>query len=303
VQSSLSLNARFILKRLENASARRQERAFYRLQIAPLLAAIFFAGALCLPEYLHYEPTHQSEPVGCVSLLVAAAVTLWFGSALFRGLRLTLRTLLFLRACCRSGHIVRGSVGTPPVVALAEQNPPVALVGFLHPCILISAGLLDTGGLNGDALEVALDHERSHAAHRDNWKLLVLSFLPCLALPLSGSNRWKRHWQSAADWAADDDAVRGDPARSILLAEALVRTARSVTKSHGAVICAALTSAEAGFAARIDRLLRPAQDGGSTRASLPLGMAALLLLGLGVVGIASPWVYALSEHILHLGGF
>lgn len=300
VQFAFSLSARFLLRRLETASARTREGALYRLQVAPLLVALFVTGALCLPEYLRYEPTHETEPVGWLSILLAAAVVLWFGSAVLCGVRLTIRTLRFACACRLSGHIV-GQADGPPIVALARQNPPVALIGFVHPCILISADLLETGGLQNEALRVALDHERSHAVHRDNWKLLVLSFLPRQVLQ-SGSSLWYEHWQQAADWAADDDAVQGDPARSFLLAEALVRTARSVRRSHPAVICTALTSAEAGLTVRIDRLVHPRPAVGATRTRFSLGITMLVLLGFTAAVLASPWIYTLSEHILHLGG-
>lgn len=303
LQLVLALNARSILSRLEGYAARRRERILYLIQIAPLLAALFVAGALCLPEYLRYEPTRATEPVGWVSLLLAGAVGLWFGSALVRGARITLRTLRFIQACRRSGHMVQQLSRDTPVVALAEPHLPVGLAGFFHPVILISAALLDDDALNSGSLAVALDHERSHALHRDNWKLLSLSFLPRLPDLLRCSDPWRQQWQRSADWAADDDAVRGDPARSLLLAEALVRTARLVRNSGPSVLCAALTSAEAGLALRVDRLLRPCQDSGAAGSSLPLRLGALVLLALGATVVASPWIYGLLEQLLHLGGF
>lgn len=302
VQFILSLNARLILRRLQPVSARRRERAFYWLQIAPLVLAAFVGLACCLPEYLLFEPTHEIEPVGRLSVILGAAAGLWFGSAVLRGLRITCRTLRFSRFCRRSGKILRHPGGGPPIVALTGQNPPVALVGFVRPCILIAADFLETGVLNNDALQIAFDHERSHASHRDNWKLLFLNFLPRF-YRWSGSRFWYEHWQRAADWAADDDAVRGDRARSLLLAEALVRTARSVTGAGSNVLCTALTSAEEGLALRIDRLLHPRPETRSGRNAAPLGMAAGLLVVLSIAGIASPWLYRLSEHILHLSGF
>jgi hypothetical protein len=299
----LAVGDRSILNRLEAVSARRRERILYLLQMAPLLAAIFVAGALCLPEYLRYEPTGAIEPVGWFSLLLAASVGLWFGFALLRGARVTLRTLRFIRTCRRSGRVLQHLTSDTPVLVLTEPNPPVGLAGFLHPVILISAALLEDDGLRSRALAVALEHERSHAHHRDNWKLLSLSFLPRLQGLFSLSDRLHLQWQKSADWAADDDAVRGDPARSLLLAEALVRTARLVRTPGPSVLCAALTSAEAGLALRVDRLLRPRPDFRSAETSLPLRLGALVVLALGAALVASPWMYSLLEQLLHLGGF
>ncbi|HEX4004799.1 MAG TPA: hypothetical protein VHX60_01365 [Acidobacteriaceae bacterium] len=303
LQIILALNARSLLRRLEAAGARRRERILYLLQVAPLLLGLFVAGALCLPEYLLFEPTHETEPVGWICLLLTAAVVLWFGSALLRGLRIALRTLRFTSACRRSGRIVPHASSSLPVRALVDPNPPVCLIGFLHPLVVVSADLLEAGGLNPGALDVALDHERAHAQHRDNWKLLSLCLLPRLHRRFGPSDCWQQHWQKAADWAADDDAVRGDPARSFLLAETLVRAARSVRGSSSSIICTALTSAETGLSARIDRLLRPPQVSRPVGASLSFGLGAAAFLALGAAGIAFPWIYSLSEHILHLGGF
>ncbi len=303
LQLVLGLSARSILRHLEGYAARRRERILYLLQIAPLLMALFVAGALCLPEYLRYEPTRTMEPVGWLSLLLAGAVGLWFGSALVRGARIAVRTLRFIRTSRCTGRMVQQLSSDTPVVALAEPHLPVGLAGFFHPVILISAALLEDGGLNAGSLAVALDHERSHALHRDNWKLLSLSFLPRLPGLLRRSDPWRQQWQRSADWAADDDAVRGDPTRSLLLAEALVRTARLVRKSGPTVLCAALTSAEAGLALRVDRLLHPRQDSGSAGSSLPFRLGALVLLALGAAVVASPWIYSLLEQLLHLGGF
>lgn len=303
LQMLLSLNARILLRRLEASGARRRERILYLVQVAPLLLGCFVAGALCLPEYLRWEPAHETEPVSWVCLLLTAGVALWFGSAILRGLRAALRTLRFARACRRSGRIVEPAGSGIPVRALVDPNPPVCLIGFLHPLVVISTDLLEAGGLHPGALDVALDHERAHALHRDNWKLLSLCFLPRLPRRFGRSDFWQQHWQKAADWAADDDAARGDPARSFLLAEALVRTARAVRGSSGSVLCTALTSAEAGLATRIDRLLRPPQASRSGGASLSFGLGAAVFLAVGASAIVFPWIYSLSERILHLGGF
>ncbi|HEX4038135.1 MAG TPA: hypothetical protein VHX37_08755 [Acidobacteriaceae bacterium] len=306
LQILLALNARALLRRLDAAAARRRERILCLAQIAPWFVALLIAGALCLPEYLRYEPNRESEPVGWLCLLLAAAVGLWFGSALLRGLRITFRTLRFARACRRSGRIVQDTSRSTPILALEHAGHPIGLLGFFRPFVLISAEWLEAGDLKAGALEVAIDHERSHAAHGDNWKLLALSFLPRLHRRFPGGDRLRQQWQMAVDWAADDDASRGDSSRSILLAEALVcaaRAAGSRAASRAPVICSALTSAEAGLAVRVDRLLHPRLAATSAGAPLPLGLAVLALLAALAAALASPAVYSLSEHLLHLGGY
>lgn len=300
LQLILTRCAPFILRRLESLPARRRERALYRIQIAPALAALFIAATVCIPAYLRFEPTRAAENIGGVCLLLALAVALWIGVSLGRGLRTGLRTLRFTRACRRTGQALPLG-GSTPVVALARTPFPVALLGCLRPLILISADLLASNRLHPDALDVALAHERSHARHRDNWKLLSLAFLPHLHRLLG--DPWGPAWRTAADWAADDDAVHGDPSRSLLLAEALVHTARvAVTTRASArpVIHTALTSADAGLAARVDRLLHPSPVLPLRVSLLPSLAAALVLAALAAIA-TSPWIYPLSESLLHLG--
>jgi hypothetical protein len=297
LQAALSCCAGFLLRQLHAAASRRRERILFLIQIAPTLLAIFVAGALCFPEYLRHEPARATEPVGWIPLLIAASVCLWFGAALIRGLRTTLRSLRFAGACRDSGRLIPPIQG-PPLLAAPQPVPPLALVGFFRPFIVISEKLLDSGRLDPEALQVALDHERAHHHHFDNWKMLFLCFLPRLP-----GDPWLREWRSAADWAADEDASRGDLARSLLLAEAVVRTAGLVRHSAPDVICAALTSADTALAVRVDRLLHPPSASRSAERSLVPTLAGLVLLTILSAAIASPWIYGASEYILHLGGF
>lgn len=300
-QLILALSARRILGRLDCLKPRRRERALYMLQIGPLVLAAFTAGALCLPAYLHGETNLESERVSILCLVVAAVVALWFGFSVMRGLRMALHTLRFSRACRRSGRMLSRCTEIP-VFAVPNPGVPLGLVGFLHPLILVSSELVGTNSaLAPGALDLALAHEHSHAAHRDNWKLLALSFLPRLDRLIPGGNPWKEPWQMAADCAADDDAVRGDPARSLLLAEALVTAARAVRISRTPYICSALTSAEAGLAARVDRLIHPRADARPSDPSPLFMLAGLAVFAVAAAFTLSPWIYALSESLLHLG--
>ena len=299
-QLILALSARFILRRIDGASARRREQILYLVQIGPALAAAFVGVVLCLPAYLHSEPSRKIESVSLICLLMTAGVGLWCAFAMLRGLRTVLRTLRFTRACRRLGQALAEDGGLT-VRSVPGANLPVALIGFLHPFIIVSvefAGLADR--LDPDALALALAHERAHAANRDNWKLLCVAFLPRVDRLLPGGRRWPELWRTAADYAADDDAVQGDPARSMLLAEVLVLAARCAHGPRPATLCTALTHAEAGLAARIDRLTRPQCDASPSGASILHCLAALVLLA-GAAFTFSPRIYVLSEWLLHLG--
>lgn len=297
VQLVLAWMSPLLLHKLDDAGSRLRERLLYLAQIAPTLVAVFIAWILCLPEYLWHEPTQEAETIGWLTLVLVAAVCIWFGAALCRGLRMTICTVRFARACRNSGRVM-DHPGATRILALAEPVPPVCLVGFVRPFILISEKLLEPGGLNPGALQAAIEHERAHISQFDNWKMLSISFLPRLL-----GDPWRRSWQLAADCAADEDAACGDAVRSLLLAEALVRTARLVKPSRSSAICAALTRGEAGLAVRVQRLLDPPTDSRSSRNSLLFGLAGVILFAAAAAVAISPWVYSACEMVLHLGGF
>jgi beta-lactamase regulating signal transducer with metallopeptidase domain len=298
-QIVLALAARRILSRLDALSARRRERWLYLLQIGPALFAVAFAGAICLPAYIHSETNLKSESVSAVSVIVAGIFAAWFLLALLSGLRITVRTLRFSRGCRRSGEPLTSTSGIP-VLAISDPAAPVRLVGFLRPLIVVSSSFSDAPS---GAFEAALAHERSHARQHDNLKLLTLSFLPRLDRFLPGGNPWMKPWHQAADWAADDDAVHDDAGQALLLAEALVRAARAANAvSPRRYVCTALTSADAGLAARIDRLIHPRPCAGPTGSSMILSLTAAALLAGTAIWAMSPWIYTISEGLLHLGG-
>jgi len=297
-QIVLALAARGILRRLDTITARWRERILYLLQIGPALFAAFVAAALCLPAYLRGETNLESESVSALCLLLAVVMIVWFAFSLVAGLRITLRTVRMARACRRSGRLITHHGGIP-VLAVPDSGPPVRLIGFFRPLILVSSRPAFAPG----TFDLALAHERSHATHRDNWKLLTLSFLPRFDRLLPGGDPWSRLWQQAADWAADDDAVQSDRARSLLLAEALVTAARAANsiQASRAYVCTALTADDAGLAARIDRLIHPRPGAQPSSSSVILALAAIVVFAATAACALSPWIYTLSERLLHLG--
>lgn len=299
LQFVLAAGARPILRLLRPLSVRQRECALYLLQIGPLLAAILFAGALCVPQYLRYEPNDPSETVSLLCLLSASAACLWFALSILSGLRLTLRTLRFSRACARAGTVSAYGRSPIPVLTLPGSASIFALVGFIHPVIFVSRSFTEGGALAPAALDIALDHERAHAARLDNWKRLSLSFVPRLPFGAIG-DLWMRHWQEAVEWAADDEAVAGDPARSLLLAETLLAVARSAPGTRPPVICTAFYCANAGLGPRIERLVHDGGEFRGTPRSLLLFLSAMAIAAVAAAAAVSPWIYGLSEHVLHL---
>jgi beta-lactamase regulating signal transducer with metallopeptidase domain len=151
-------------------------------------------------------------------------------------------------------------------------------------------------------MDVALDHEYSHATQFDNLKLLLLQFLPRIHFRLRDGRTWMRVWQNSAEWAADDDAVRGDKRRVFLLAEMLVAIARPANRAVPQVLCAQLACGETELEHRIERLLdAPAGLPRSQRSSVWIVAVGIAFGAAGMAARLTPWLHGLSERLLHLG--
>jgi len=305
--------AKPIFRLLDPLSARSRERSLYLLQFMPFLLAASLTLFVCVPGYVRNETNLASEAVGWPCLLLAGGVFAWFAFTALRGLRIVVRTAIFSHACKVAGVGTLSSPIRTPIVPLPGAEPGVALVGLLHPRIFISANLLTDGRLSPPALDLVFEHESSHAIQGDNWKLLSLYCLPRLNLSLARGATWLQHWQTAAEWAADDDAVRGDCGRALLLAQTLVTFARGAAGTRAsAMVSTGLVSGNKELEHRVNRLLElghaPTRSAGhaltpldTARLTAALTLTATVLAGAAAIAALTPWLHNLSEHLLHLG--
>ena len=79
LELTLWISAPLILRLLTSLPTRRSERLLYGLQLTPLLTALLITGSLCVPQYLRNETNLEAERVGWLCLLLASAVSFWFG--------------------------------------------------------------------------------------------------------------------------------------------------------------------------------------------------------------------------------
>ena len=209
----------------------------------------------------------------------------------------------FARACKRAGHLHRETTRQTPILVLTESSYPVALVGLLSPFILVTQDLMNGRTLSPEALELVLNHERSHAAHFDNGRLFSLYLLPRLNLRLRNGDTWMQLWQRTAEWAADEEAVGNDSDRALLLAETLVAVVRSSRTSPTGLIQAAFSCDEKDLIARVDRLIhrQPARLS-SHGLFLALSVVAFGISAM-LMGLSNwvPSMHSFSEYLLHLG--
>jgi hypothetical protein len=312
VELLLWIAAPSLLRQLQSLPIRSRERTIFLLQVSPFPLSLLTAVLFCVPQYLRTESNFASEEVGWAFLLLTFATTTWFGLSALRGLQAVLRTMHFARACRRAGQLHHAAGRTTPVLTLNENTQPVALVGLLNPFILVSSSLLENRTLTPEALELVLSHERSHAAHFDNWKLFTLYLLPRLNLRLRQGDTWMQLWQRTAEWAADEEAIGNDSERALLLAEALVavvRSAHSYSTLPNTLIQAAFSCEEKDLITRVDRLIdqqpaqRPSRSPAQQRSVLLTLSMTVLGLSAMLLGLAysMPALHRFSESLLHLG--
>src|SRR5205823_6230938 len=135
--------------------------------------------------------------------------------------------------------------------------------GLFRPVAIVSRDVV--AALSEEQMEAAILHEKSHAKSHDNLKRLAILLAPAV-FPLA---RIEAAWRKFAEWAADDLAVAGDRARSVALAEALVRVARIGRPQQMALATSLLGD---NFSARVERLVN-----GSVPAEAPRWKLALFV--------------------------
>jgi hypothetical protein len=280
---------------------RQRERVLYGVQLTPLAFAVLFSAFLCR-QYLATETNFASEAVGWPCVALSAAVLCWWCSAALAGIRIALRTLQFTRACRRSTGGGTTLLGGTEIVVATDATPRIALVGFVRPFVLMSQSLLEERGFPRLALEVVMDHERSHALQLDNWKLLSLYCLPRLRIRVAGGRTWMQHWQLSAEWAADEDAVSGSEDRALVLAETLVALARCASTRTAPLACTHLDCTDMELALRVARLIE-----GTTREATrqisrwTIAFGLLLVAAVAFVAHLAALAGDIPEHLLHLG--
>ena len=295
-----------VVRLLQGLPLRHRERSLYVVQLLPFLFALLFTTSISATQYLLHETNFASEKVGTLCLGIALTVYCLWAIRIVLGGSVIFHTTRFSRACRRSADrlddISRRPSTQLPVLTATGSGPRVALVGLIHPFILISRSLMDQGGLDAQALDIVFEHERSHAVQLDNWKLLSLCFLPRLNLKVSQGKTWMQLWQNNSEWAADEDAIRGNSARSLLLAETLVSLARSHPAQERRLAYNCLVNAETELAQRVERLIHRTSEQPEPRSFkryLMLGCATVVAV-IVLLSLTSA-LGEVPEHLLHLG--
>jgi hypothetical protein len=266
----------------------------FALRLAPASLSILIVLSVCVPSYLHFERNGASEEIGLLSLAFACLGFLLCVVAIARGAHALLKSQLLANKLGAVEHS-----GAWYLNSEVDEFPSMGLVGLFKSRVVISPHVLKT--LTPEQFQAALDHEHAHCSSRDNLKRLLILLSPDLFPFVRTFRALENLWETTAELSADDLATRGQPDRSIALAEALIKLARQQTNEVAHPLVSGLFAAPAGLTIRVERLL---QSGPATQTCL--SSRALIFPALSVLLItyllASPHifqgVYSLLESLL-----
>jgi Zn-dependent protease with chaperone function len=246
--------SRMVLRIAETMPARSAARFLFAMRMLPFALGSGAMLGLCVPSYLWLEPQAASERIGFACMAFAILGGLSCAGSAARVVRALVATIRCNRAWRRAGSETQMPGESSMAVILQKDAPVLALVGVFHPRLVVSQSVVHA--LSTEQLELALQHEQAHRVSRDNLKRLFLLLAPTLIPFLRGFSYLEGNWARFSEWAADDDAVRGDSYRALCLAAALLRLARMGAGKPLTCVHTALLPADQDLAARVDRLLR-----------------------------------------------
>ena len=271
--------APLLVQMIHDVTPRLAARILLILRFTPAVSGLFVVAALCIPSYISFEPGGTGEEIGFVCLAVAfLGLAVWL-VAVASGTRQLLRSRRRIR-----------EFGT-------LASPVVAIVGIVRTRLLVSPAVVDA--LDREQLDAALRHERAHGAAHDNLKRLLFAFTPGLLPGWNGFEAVERQWARFSEWAADDEAVKGDVERAVALASALVCVARLGTVS---LPLASSMLDNCDLAERVDRLLAPKPVLRHEMGAEVVEMMAVLAVALAAGIVLRPGTletaHRLLEHLL-----
>jgi beta-lactamase regulating signal transducer with metallopeptidase domain len=188
------------------------------------------------------------------------------------------------------------------VLVLNGEVPLMAVAGVMHPCLVVSKSVMDA--LSEEQKEAAFRHETAHRISRDNLKKFLFLLAPDILPFVSGLSSLERGWAKFTEWAADDQAVDGDPQRALSLASALVKVAKMGVHSTPSYLLSSLVDDDRDLETRVNRLLRePAYAERPLAPMVALARNAALIVG-GVAATMLLWpgslsgIHQLLEHLV-----
>lgn len=281
---------------------RLSSRVLFTLRMAPSALTLFIVIGFCVPSYIWLEPDIAIERVSAACLLAAwLGAAVWAASVL-RSLVAVVRTVRYLQICRRQGTEMIAGQDSPETLVVPDLAAVMAVAGVWRPRLVVSQSVMEA--LSQEQKEAAFRHEAAHRVSRDNLKKLLFALSPDILPFVSGLSSLEQRWAMFTEWAADDEAVRGDPERALSLASALVKVAKLGVHPAPVYLLSSLVDDDRDLEIRVDRLLR--ERAYSEEPLQPLAAftrnAALILGGLTATVLLWPEslgsIHRLLEHLV-----
>jgi Zn-dependent protease with chaperone function len=248
-----ALASRAVIRMAESMRPRSAAHFLFGVRVLPCALGVGVVLFLCVPSYLWLEPRSYSERIGWACLTLALlGVAGWFGSAA-RVAPALAASVRFHHAWQNAGCNILLLGESTEAVIVNKDAPLLALAGVLRPRLIVSNALLHS--LSLEELRLALLHENAHRDSRDNLKRLFLLLAPAPIPFFRGFTSVERCWAKFSEWAADDEAVRGDSHRALSLAAVLLRVARLGAAPRLSFVHTSLLSGDDDLSDRVERLL------------------------------------------------
>ncbi len=286
----------------ESMRPRLASKLLFGLRMSPSALTLFIVVGFCIPSYVWLEPDISGERVGISCLLTALLGAAVWLVALLRGFSSVALTARYMRGCQKNGVTTTVGLDSARAVVLNDDAPLMAVAGVVHPYLVVSQSVMNA--LSDEQKEAAFRHETAHRISRDNLKKFLFLLAPDILPFMSGLSKLERGWSRFTEWAADDQAVDGDPQRALSLASALVKVAKMGVHPAPSYLLSSLVDDDRELATRVDRLLRepayaekplePIVAFARNAALLIAGVAATVLLWPGSLG----GVHQLLEHLV-----
>lgn len=229
-------------------------RFLFAARVLPCSLGIVAVLTLCVPSYLWLEPQASAERIGWACLAFAMlGLAGWIGS-IARIARALAASVRFNREWQQAGCETFLEDKSLKAVIVEKEAPLLALAGIFRPRLIVSQAVLCS--LSEEELQLALQHENAHRISFDNLKRLLVLLVPSPILFLRGHSSLERCWAKFSEWAADDEAVRGDSQRAVSLAGALLRVARLGAAPRLSFLHTSLCAGDRDLSERVDRLLQ-----------------------------------------------
>jgi hypothetical protein len=277
-------------------------RFLYNMRVLPLALSGLVITALCVPSYLWLEPQGTPERVGLACLLAALMTAALWCVSLTRAATAILRSGRWMRDLPKSHLELRVAGASCHVSLVAAEAPLLGLTGLLRPQVVLSARVLRA--LSAEQLNAALRHEHVHRTACDNFKRLLLLVAPAV-WPFSGAlATLEREWFKLSEWAADDEATKGDARMQLELAAALVCVAQLGIAPRQPLLCTSLVADDRDLAARVLRLIEgqatsPAKSPWYSH-GLAVSAAFVAVCGTAAVILRPTTLYAVHQLLEHL---